>query len=390
MKKISPYYIVLASLLLWSCGAEQEDKFEVLGKIEGLPKDVVVYLDELGFDNQQKIVDSTRANEKGDFTLSGPNDKEQKLYRVRIGNTSKAKDIFLLNDRSEVLLSGNWNNIDEEYTLRGSPGSKSLQDLKQQYARYVRDATELHLSLDNLRMHASPDDSIISVVQADLKQLNNKSLEFFLRYTDTTRYLPVAILSTIFAADVDNNALLSDAGRMAPIISSFEKRFSGQPLLAKFKENVESNTKVSAKAQSKVKFHEPAPDFSLKDVNGKEVRLSSFKGKYLLLDFWAGWCAPCRKENPNLVAAYKMYKGKNFEILGVSLDEDMSKWKEAIAADELTWTQVSELAGWRSDVVELYGIESIPSNFLLDPQGKVIDAGLTGERLHEKLAEILK
>lgn len=390
MKKISPYYIVLASLLLWSCGAKQEDKFEVLGKIEGLPKDVVVYLDELGFDNQQKIVDSTRANDKGNFTLSGQRDKELKLYRVRIGNTGKAKDIFVLNDQPEVQLSGTWSNIDEEYTIKGSAGSKSLQDLKQQYERYVRQVTELHLSLDNLRMQATPDDSVLFVAQSELKQLNNKNLDFFLRYTDTTKFLPVAILATIFAADIDNNALLSDAGRMAPIISSFEKRFSGQPLLAKFKDNVENNTKVSGKAQSKIKFNELAPDFSLKDVNGKDVQLSSFKGKYLLLDFWAGWCAPCRKENPNLVAAYKMYKGKNFEILGVSLDEDKTKWKEAIAADNLTWTQVSDLGGWRSDVVELYGIESIPSNFLLDPDGKIIDASLTGEHLHDKLAEVLK
>lgn len=389
MKKFSPYYLVLASLLLWSCTSKQDDRFEVVGKIEGLPKEMVVYLDELGFDNQQKIVDSARSNDKGSFTLSSYRDKEQKLYRVRLGDNSSIKDIFLLNDATEIKIGGNWNNLEDEYTVKGSAGSASLRDLKHQLTSYVKRATEFHATLEQLRMQQGSD-SIILAVQSDLKQLNENSLDFFLKYTDTTKFLPVAILSTIFTTNIDNGALLSDSVKMASVLASFEKRFASQPLVSTFKQMIVKTTQSSGKGLAKVKLNDQAPEFSLKDVNGKVVNLSNYKGKFVLIDFWAAWCPPCRKENPNVVSAYKMFKNKNFEILGVSLDEDDSKWKEAIAKDGLTWTQVSDLSGWKSSVVELYGIESIPSNFLLNPEGKIIAMGLTGENLHIKLAEVLK
>jgi peroxiredoxin len=132
-----------------------------------------------------------------------------------------------------------------------------------------------------------------------------------------------------------------------------------------------------------------APTFSLNDVNGKKINSADLKGKYVLLDFWASWCKPCREENPNVVKAYANFKDKGFEILGVSLDEKEANWKEAISADKLTWPQVSDLKGWRSEAAKLYNISSIPTNYLLDKEGKIIAIALRGEQLEAKLKELM-
>lgn len=133
-----------------------------------------------------------------------------------------------------------------------------------------------------------------------------------------------------------------------------------------------------------------APEFTQNDVNGKPISLSSFRGKYVLLDFWASWCGPCRQENPNLVKAYNKFKSKNFTVLGVSLDKADAKdeWLAAIKADNLTWTQVSDLNFWNNKVALLYAVQSIPHNFLIDPNGKIIAKDLRGNDLDAKLTEI--
>ena len=140
----------------------------------------------------------------------------------------------------------------------------------------------------------------------------------------------------------------------------------------------------------KVQVGSEAPDFTLPDVDGNPVSLSSFRGKYVLVDFWAAWCPDCRKENPNIVAAWDKYKGKNFAVLGVSLDRNRDQWLAAIEKDGLTWTQVSDLKYWSSDAAVLYCIRWIPMSFLIDPEGKIVAIGLEGEELHNKLEELLK
>lgn len=137
-----------------------------------------------------------------------------------------------------------------------------------------------------------------------------------------------------------------------------------------------------------------APDFTMSDVNGKPSKLSDYKGKYVLLDFWASWCVPCRKETPNLISAYKEYKDKNFEILAVSLDggkaDSREQWLGAIKTDQMTWPQLSDLQGFDSNIVSAYAISAIPMNFLIDPSGKIIAKNLRGQELKDTLAKLLQ
>lgn len=132
-------------------------------------------------------------------------------------------------------------------------------------------------------------------------------------------------------------------------------------------------------------------DFTMNDVDGKPVKLSNVyaKNKYLLIDFWASWCTPCRAENPNVVANYKKYHDKGFEVIGVSLDKKKIDWEKAIAADSLNWIQVSDLKGWQNVVAKQYAVRSIPTNWLVDSNGKIIARNLRGEKLGEKLSELL-
>lgn len=134
-----------------------------------------------------------------------------------------------------------------------------------------------------------------------------------------------------------------------------------------------------------------APDFSLPNREGKPIRLSDFKGKLVLVDFWASWCAPCRKENPNVVRIFNKYKERGFTILSVSLDEDITKWESAIAQDGLIWeNHVSDLKGWNSAIIPLYGIQGIPYTMLIDPDGAILRSGLRGEELDYAIEEFYK
>jgi peroxiredoxin len=173
----------------------------------------------------------------------------------------------------------------------------------------------------------------------------------------------------------------TDLAYIDEINKRFQAKFKGAKV-ANYVANLADNYKKFA-------IGSVAPDIELPTPEGKNIKLSSLRGKYVLLDFWAAWCAPCRAENPNVVKAYEQFKNKGFTIYGVSLDEDKDKWTKAIAKDGLNWTNVSDLQGWNNVAARAYGITAIPKNFLLDKEGRIIAKNLRGSALEAKLKELM-
>jgi len=387
MKKLALYTAI--GILLASCSQPTEKgDFEIKAHIDNAPLGTV-YLEELTL-QEAKIVDTVILKDaSGKFTLKGivP---EQALYRIRFGETNKF--ILLGLDAGKMEIEGDFNHL-ELAKIENSEASVEIQQLLNEASAKNKSLTDDMRTLDSLHQAKTPDSILQPKVQA--LQAKEKDLETYVLHAATTTKSPAV---AVFALSmVNTQTILADKN----IVAEVKKRFPTNTLLASLTSKLtEIEQRDSAQQMAppeqedanmtSVKIGQEAPDFSLPDLSGKKISLSSFRGKYVLVDFWASWCKPCRMENPNVVKAYNEYKNKNFTVLGVSLDKKKEAWADAIKTDGLTWNHVSDLQFWESAVVPLYGINSIPTNMLLDPQGKVVAVGLRGEALEAKLKELLK
>lgn len=370
--------LVFLLLLVVAYGCKSDfptGKFTVSGTLQGA-QNQKIFLEHIPLDQQIPIVQDTSELKDGKFKISGTSNEEG-LYRVRF---EKNPGYLFINDQKNISLLANVNDSNLLHIQINSPATKTLY-------RFMLTLDSIHTRLqteDNNRVQylGEKNDSLAKVAVQNFNESNTWHVNYLTTFVDTTSSPVMGLFAVTYAQDLD---------LLQGLMNKAKARWPKNVSVAEVGKQVDAVVKAQQQVQDiGIPVGDQAPDFTLPDTQGNSVSLSSLRGKYVLVDFWASWCGPCRQENPNVVAAYAQFKGKNFTILGVSLDREKDSWLKAIKDDHLAWKQVSDLKYWSSKVVPLYKIQGIPYNVLLDPDGKIIASNLRGQQLVNKLQDVLK
>jgi thiol-disulfide isomerase/thioredoxin len=386
--KIKFAFFVIIVLVLSGC---KNNTVEINGKLIDKVQNQYIYLDELKTD-KLVTVDSVKVNEKGTFSFKKDIPKEA-FYLLKANENSFLT--LLLSPGEKITLEAYKDSLNYPVKISGSTGTSSLVE----YNHTLRATIKKLGGLNKVYMqHVDSTDlpkimaSLDSLAQIYLNDINAYTKEFIDKNLNSLASLVALYQQVAQGVYVLNPS--KDLSYFVKVDSSLSLRFPGyNPVTTLHGQVTELKNSLKGKPDTRSSSTEgmEVPEIVLPTPAGDTVKLSSTRGSVVLLDFWASWCVPCRKENPNLVVAYNKYHKKGFQIFQVSLDKTKEDWLKGIKDDKLEkWIHVSDVQYWNSAVVPLYKIESIPANYLLDKDGKVIASNLRGQQLEKKLEELFK
>jgi len=379
MKKLS-FFSLCCLLAISSCKNGSDNSFSLKGTIGDLNDPTTIYL---SYWSEGSEIQDTTQLKKGAFTFQGEINEPAPARLIldytgdgMVPAAQAGNILYLYLESGTIELSSpdslqhvKFINspINDEHQLYLDYIGGQIQDLAARMNKKVQQATPEQLN----------DTAFFAQLNKEYAQLleerSQKQQEYVREHPDS--YFSIEALSESVSSDFDADVI-------EPLFLSINEKYRETYTGKAFAQRIE--------AAKTIGIGKKAPNFTQNDPDGNPISLSDFQGKYLLIDFWASWCGPCRQENPNLVKAYAVYKDKGFEILGVSLDNKDGKeaWLKAIEKDGLTWPQVSDLNYWNNEVARMYGVRAVPQSYLLDLAGVIIAQNLRGNALEEKLAEI--
>lgn len=370
-------------ILLSSCKNNKNDAF-LSGTLSNSSGEML-YLEKLS-NPQPVLLDSVKLDENGNFSFS---DYVPKIgfYRIKINNQNFA--MLVLDSGMKVTVTGDAKDLGNTYKVTGSDETdlffkfneiskrkqKILDSLSQSYQALINSLgiDKLHSSNPELAMKKA--DSLSRTFEEPYNKLvSSFSPEISkLIKNNTDKYTCLIAIQELNPEEYKETFIALNEG--------LSKKYPNNQQVMMFSKMVDNMLKLQV--------GQLAPEIALTDTSGKIITLSSLKGKYVLIDFWASWCGPCRKEMPNVKRLYEKYKNKNFEILGVSLDRDRSTWIKAIKEDGLPWLHISDLKFWECEAARDYNVQAIPYTVLVDKEGKIIAKELRGKELENKLEEVI-
>jgi peroxiredoxin len=372
----------LAALLLFPSMLMAQASFKVEGKVDALKTGDKIFL---VYQLEDKQITDSAIVQDGQFIFTGKLQypvysslflhKNPYVAKLAKGETMDFFRLYLEPAVFSVTAPDSLKHLE----IKGSLTNDLNKELQALLKPNEDGFTALNNEFDALPEAQKKDKQVYASFEAREKQLLKESsqvrLDFAKEHLDA--YFSLVNLSYATAEADLNEEIAATFNRLSPALQ---------------KTPLAKDILIRLAAVRNTQIGKTAPDFQQTAPDGKKVKLSDFRSQYVLLDFWASWCGPCREENPNVVAVYKQYKEKGFTVLGVSLDGPSQReaWLKAIEKDQLQWTQVSDLKGWNNTAAKIYNIRAIPANFLLDPSGKIIARDLRGKALEEKLAEIFK